>query len=34
MRDLPVTSIVAAVAIGVPAAAGASAYARRLAFGH
>ena len=31
MRDLPMESIVAAVAIGVPVAAGASAYGRRLA---
>ena len=34
MRDLPIESIVAAVVIGVPVAAGASAYGRRLAFGH
>jgi hypothetical protein len=33
MRDLPIESIVAAVAIGVPAAAAASAYGRRLAAG-
>jgi hypothetical protein len=33
MRDLPMASIVAAVAIGVPVAAGASAYGRRLAVG-
>ena len=30
MRDLPMESIVAAVVIGVPVAAGASAYGRRL----
>ena len=34
MRDLPLKSIVAAVVIGVPVAAGASAYGRRLAVGH
>ena len=34
MQDLPMESIVAAVAIGVPVAAGASAYGRRLAVGH
>ena len=34
MRDLPIESIVAAVVIGVPVAAGASTYGRRLAFGH
>lgn len=34
MRDLPVESIVAAVAIGVPIAAAASAYGRYLAVGH
>ncbi len=34
MRDLPMESIVAAVAIGVPIAAAASAYGRRLAVGH
>ena len=34
MRDLPMESIVAAVVIGVPVAAGASAYGRRLAVGH
>lgn len=34
MRDLPWESIVAAVAIGVPVAAGASTYGRRLAVGH
>jgi hypothetical protein len=33
MRDLPMASIVAAVVIGVPVAAGVSAYGRRLAFG-
>jgi hypothetical protein len=33
MRDLPIESVVAAVAIGVPIAAGASAYGRRLAIG-
>ncbi len=33
MRDLPMASIVAALAIGVPVAAGASAYGRRLAVG-
>ena len=33
MRDLPAESIVAAVVIGVPVAAGASAYGRRLAVG-
>jgi hypothetical protein len=33
MRDLHVESIVAAVVIGVPVAAGASAYGRRLAVG-
>jgi hypothetical protein len=33
MRDLPTASIAAAVAIGVPLAAGASAYGRRLAVG-
>jgi hypothetical protein len=33
MRDLPIESIVAAVVIGIPVAAGASAYGRRLAFG-
>jgi hypothetical protein len=33
MRDLPMTSIVAAVVIAVPVAAGASAYGRRLAVG-
>ena len=33
MRDLPIESLVAAVAIGVPVAAGASAYGRRLAVG-
>ncbi len=31
MRDLPLESIAAAVAIGVPVAAGVSAYGRRLA---
>jgi hypothetical protein len=34
MRDLPVEWIVAALVIGVPVAAGASAYGRRLAVGH
>lgn len=34
MRDLPMESIVAAVVISVPVAAGASAYGRRLAVGH
>ena len=34
MQDLPMESIVAAVAIGVPVAAAASAYGRRLAVGH
>jgi hypothetical protein len=34
MRDLPMESIVVAAAIGVPVAAGASAYGRRLAGGH
>ena len=34
MRDLPMESIVAAVAIGVPVAVGASAYGRRIAIGH
>jgi len=34
MRDLHMESIVAAVVIGVPVAAGASAYGRRLAVGH
>jgi hypothetical protein len=34
MRDLHLESIVAAVVIGVPIAAGASAYGRRLALGH
>ncbi len=34
MRDLSAASIVVAVAVGVPAAAGASAYVRRLAVGH
>jgi hypothetical protein len=34
MQDLPMESIVAAVVIGVPVAAGASAYGRRLAAGH
>jgi hypothetical protein len=34
MRDLPMESIVAAVVIGVPIAAGASVYGRRLAVGH
>ena len=34
MRDLPMESIVAAVVFSVPVAAGASAYARRLAVGH
>ena len=33
MRDLPLESILAAVAISVPVAAGASAYGRRLAIG-
>ncbi len=33
MRDVPVTSILAAVAIGVPIAASAGAYGRRLAVG-
>ena len=33
MRDLPIASIVAALAISVPVAAGASAYGRRLAVG-
>jgi hypothetical protein len=33
MRDLPETWVVAAVAVGVPVAAGASAYVRRLAVG-
>ena len=33
MRDLPLASIAAAVAIGVPVAAGASAYGRRLTVG-
>ena len=33
MRDLPIESIVAAVVIGIPVAAGASAYGQRLAFG-
>jgi hypothetical protein len=32
MRDLPLASVVAAVAISVPVAAGASAYGRHLAF--
>lgn len=34
MRDLPMTSIVAAVVIGVPVAAGVSAYGRRLSVGY
>jgi len=34
MRDLPLASIAAAVVIGVPVAAGASAYGRRLAVGN
>ena len=34
MQDLPMESIVAAVVIGVPVAAAASAYGRRLAAGH
>ena len=34
MQDLPMESIVAAVVIGVPVAAGASVYGRRLAAGH
>ena len=34
MQDLPMESLVAAVVIGVPVAAGASAYGRRLAAGH
>ena len=34
MRDLRMESIVAAVVISVPVAAGASAYGRRLAVGH
>jgi hypothetical protein len=34
MRDLPVMSIAAALAISVPVAAAASAYGRRLAVGH
>jgi hypothetical protein len=34
MQDLPMESIVAAVVIAVPVAAGPSAYARRLAVGH
>jgi hypothetical protein len=34
MRDLPLESIVAAAVIGVPVAAGASAYGRRLTVGH
>ena len=34
MRDLPIEWIVAALVIGVPVAAGASAYGRRLAVGH
>ncbi|MBK5298172.1 MAG: hypothetical protein JJE40_13525 [Vicinamibacteria bacterium] len=34
MQDLPLESIVAAVAISVPVAAVASAYGRRLAVGH
>jgi hypothetical protein len=34
MRDLPMESIIAAVVIGVPIAAGASVYGRRLAVGH
>ena len=34
MRDLPMMSIVAALVIGVPVAAGARAYGRRLAVGH
>jgi hypothetical protein len=34
MRDLRLESIVAAAVIGVPVAAGASAYGRRLATGH
>ena len=34
MRDLRIEWIAAAVAIGVPVAAGASAYGRRLAVGH
>ena len=33
MQDLPMESIVAAIVIGVPVAAGASAYGRRLAVG-
>ena len=33
MRDLPIVSIAAALAISVPVAAGASAYGRRLAAG-
>lgn len=33
MRDVPIESIVAAVAIAVPFAVGATAYVRRLAFG-
>jgi hypothetical protein len=33
MQDLPMESIVAAIVIGVPVAAGASAYGRRLAAG-
>jgi hypothetical protein len=34
MRDLPVAWIVAAIVIGAPVAAAASAYGRRLAIGH
>jgi hypothetical protein len=34
VRDLPMESIVASVAVGVPLATGASAYVRRLAAGH
>jgi len=34
LRDVHIESIVAAVVVGVPVAAGASAYGRRLAAGH
>jgi hypothetical protein len=34
MQDLPLTSIVAAAAIGVPVAVGAGVYGQRLAFEH
>jgi hypothetical protein len=33
MRDVPMAAIASAVAVGVPVAAGASVYGRRIAFG-